>query len=62
MSAKREPSERTSVTIRRPEGTPEEQQRRRAEALKATFGLWKGRTDMPSDGLEYQKQLRSEWE
>jgi hypothetical protein len=62
MSVKQELSERTSLTIRRPEGTPEEQQRRRAEALKATLGLWKGRADIPSDGVEYQKQLRNEWE
>lgn len=31
---------------------------RRIDALLLMFGLWKGRTDIPSDGLAYQEQLR----
>lgn len=34
---------------------------RRASALKAAEGLWKDRTDIPKDGVEYQNQLRAEW-
>lgn len=39
----------------------EERRRRRAAALKAAEGLWKGRTDIPRDGAEFQDQLRAEW-
>ncbi|NVE01888.1 hypothetical protein [Massilia sp. BJB1822] len=39
----------------------EERRRRRIAALKAAEGLWKNRTDIPNDGLEYQEQLRAEW-
>lgn len=38
-----------------------ERHRRRAAALKAAEGLWKDRTDIPKDGVEYQDQLRDEW-
>ncbi|MYN43761.1 hypothetical protein GTP23_01600 [Pseudoduganella sp. FT93W] len=31
---------------------------RRIDALMLMFGLWKGRTDIPSDGLAYQEELR----
>lgn len=34
---------------------------RRLAALKAAEGLWKDRTDIPKDGVEYQHQLRGEW-
>jgi hypothetical protein len=61
MSAKPEIDQRLSVQIIRPTGTIEELQRRRAEALKAAEGLWKARTDIPLDGVEYQEQIRSEW-
>lgn len=39
----------------------EAKRRRLAAALKAAEGLWKDRTDIPKDGVEYQEQLRSEW-
>ena len=39
----------------------EERRRRRAAALKAAEGLWKNRTDIPKDGVEFQEQLRAEW-
>jgi hypothetical protein len=61
MSAKPDMDEPQAVPIMRPSGTLEEQRRRRAEALKAAEGMWKGRTDIPLDGVEYQEQLRSEW-
>ena len=61
MGAKPEVDERLTVPIRRPAGTLEEQKRRRAEALKAIEGMWKGRTDIPLDGVEYQEQIRNEW-
>ena len=32
--------------------------RRRIDALMLMFGLWKGRTDIPIDGLAYQEELR----
>lgn len=35
--------------------------RRRLAALQAAQGLWKHRTDVPKDGVEYQQQLRAEW-
>lgn len=39
----------------------EAKRRRLAAALKAAEGLWKDRTDIPKDGVEYQRQLRTEW-
>lgn len=32
----------------------------RMQALQLMFGAWKGRTDIPNDGLVFQNQLRSE--
>ena len=32
----------------------------RLRALKLMFGAWKGRTDIPSDGMVFQDELRSE--
>lgn len=34
---------------------------RRMAALMAAEGLWKGRADLPQDGVQAQEQLRSEW-
>lgn len=61
MSAEPDVKEQLTVPIPRPEGSLDEQRRRRAEALKKIEGLWKDRTDIPTDGVEYQKQIRSEW-
>jgi hypothetical protein len=61
MGAKPDSDKRLTVTIVRPSGAPEEQRRRRAEALQALEGMWKNRSDIPLDGVEYQKQARSEW-
>ena len=32
---------------------------RRSKAVAAAFGIWR---DRPIDGLEYERQLRDEWE
>lgn len=40
----------------------EERRQKRLEVLKKTCGLWKDRTDVPKDGLEYQRMMREEWE
>ncbi len=40
--------------------TVEGRRRRRETALQAIVGLWAGRTDI-SDGLDYQRDMRSEW-
>lgn len=61
MEAKPDSDERLKATIRRPSGTPEDQRRRRSEALQAVEGMWKSRTDIPLDGVEYQEQIRSDW-
>lgn len=45
------------------EAQSEADKRREAdENLRAAFGLWKDRTDIPTDGLEYQLAIRSEWD
>lgn len=57
MGAKPDVTEKLDL----PSGTLEEQHRRRQEAVRRAEGLWKDRTDIPKDGVEYQDQLRSEW-
>jgi hypothetical protein len=61
MGAKPDVSEQLIVRVRRPVGTRDEQQRRREDAIKRAEGLWKDRTDIPKDGVEYQEKIRSEW-
>lgn len=34
---------------------------RRMAALKKVAGIWAEREDIPADGLDYQRALRSEW-
>ena len=31
-------------------------------ALKALEGIWKDRTDIPKDGVEFERMLRDEWD
>lgn len=38
----------------------EAERQERLRALKLMFGAWKGRTDIPNDGLVFQEELRSE--
>ena len=60
MSAKPDIKPASAVTVIRPSGTPEDQKRLRAEALRAAEGMWKNRDDIPLDGVAYQEQVRSE--
>lgn len=41
--------------------TVEARRARRMAALKKVAGIWLDRPDIPADGLEYQRELRSEW-
>lgn len=34
----------------------------RMAALKKVAGIWIHRPDIPADGLDYQRELRSEWQ
>lgn len=43
------------------EGTVEGRRQRRLIALQAIAGLWSKRSDIPADGLEYQREMRAEW-
>jgi hypothetical protein len=38
-----------------------DRRQRRLAALKKVAGIWSSRQDIPADGLEYQRELRSEW-
>ncbi len=60
MSAKPDIKPASAVTVIRPSGTPEDQKRLRAEALRVAEGMWKNRNDIPLDGVAYQEQIRSE--
>lgn len=52
----RRPTENDSGAI----DPAENRRQRRLEALKTIAGLWADRDDIPADGLEYQRQMRSE--
>ncbi len=43
------------------EDTIENRRARRMAALKKSAGIWSDRTDIPADGLDYQRDLRTEW-
>lgn len=61
MGEKPDVSDPLIVHVRRPAGTQDEQQRRREEAIRRAEGLWKDRTDIPKDGVEYQEKIRGDW-
>ncbi|WP_143133214.1 hypothetical protein [Pseudoduganella namucuonensis] len=42
------------------EDTVEARRARRMVALKKVAGIWSDRSDIPADGLEYQRELRAE--
>lgn len=42
------------------EAQAEMRRQQRMEALKLIAGIWADREDIPADGLEYQRKLRSE--
>ena len=44
-----------------PIDSPQARRQRRLALLQPAEGLWKDRDDIPKDGVEYQRQLRSEW-
>lgn len=44
------------------EETIEARRARRMAALKKVAGIWSDRPDIPADGLQYQRMLRSEWQ
>jgi hypothetical protein len=33
----------------------------RVAALRRVAGIWADRTDIPADGLKYERELRDEW-
>lgn len=35
---------------------------KRLEAAMSVNGMWKGQSDKPQDGLEYQREVRAEWQ
>lgn len=39
-----------------------ERQARLRAALKALEGIWKDRTDIPKDGVEFERMLRDKWD
>jgi hypothetical protein len=39
-----------------------EQLEQRYAAMKAAFGIFKGKDVFPEDGLEYQIEVRAEWD
>ena len=49
---------KSELPMRQPVQTDQE---RRLAALRAAQGIWKNRTDIPKDGVEYQEQMRGEW-
>lgn len=34
----------------------------RMESLRRVAGIWADRSDIPADGLQYERQLRNEWQ
>lgn len=42
------------------EDLAQRRRKQRVEALKLIAGIWADRADIPRDGLEYQRMLRSE--
>lgn len=44
------------------ESTIEGRRARRRAALNNIQGLWKGREDLPGDGVEQQRRMRDEWD
>jgi hypothetical protein len=33
----------------------------RLASLRRVAGIWANRTDIPADGLQYERELRNEW-
>ncbi len=56
------PADAAAIPEPAPLGQKEAKRIRLAAALKAAEGLWKNRTDISKDGVQYQEHLRSEWD
>lgn len=41
--------------------TRAEASKRRIASLRSVAGIWADRTDIPADGLDYERALRNEW-
>jgi len=39
----------------------EAERQKRLLAIDLIFGMWKGRAEIPQDGLTFQEELRDEW-
>jgi hypothetical protein len=44
------------------DNTPQVRRRRRLAALTTIAGIWSQRDDIPADGLNYQREMRTEWQ
>lgn len=45
-----------------PEADPRTEARKsRVAALRRVAGIWSNRTDIPADGIKYERKLRDEW-
>lgn len=40
----------------------EPRRQRRLASLRRVAGIWANRTDIPADGLQYERELRNEWQ
>lgn len=38
-----------------------EARKRRIASLRRVAGIWADRTDIPADGLKYEREMRDEW-
>lgn len=38
-----------------------EARKHRIASLRRVAGIWADRTDIPADGLDYERELRDEW-
>jgi hypothetical protein len=54
-TANDESAEQTTVDPRM------EARKRRLASLRSVAGIWADRTDIPADGLLYERELRNEW-
>ena len=39
-----------------------EARKRRITSLRHAAGIWADRTDIPADGLQYEREMRNEWQ
>lgn len=46
----------------KPQLTTDEVRAKRLAVAMSVNGIWKGQADKPQDGLEYQREVRAEWQ